>query len=69
LIEFPHNDHPSEVLASMRPPVVYANVSAEQHQQLVRALHHQWRVATRAVMVVLSAGGLPATRYRRSAGL
>ncbi len=45
----------------MRPPAVYANVSPAQYQQLVEALHQRWRVATRAVMVVLSAGGLSAT--------
>ncbi|MDG6107502.1 IS630 family transposase [Dactylosporangium aurantiacum] len=44
----------------MRPAHVYANVSGEQHQQLVDALHRQWRVATRAVMVLLSANGMSA---------
>ncbi len=42
----------------MRPAHVYANVSDEQYHQLVDALHRQWRVATRAVMVLLSAGGM-----------
>jgi transposase len=60
LIEFPHNDHPDEVFASMRPAHVYANVSDEQYHQLVDALHRQSRVATRAVMILLSAGGMPA---------
>jgi DNA-directed RNA polymerase specialized sigma24 family protein len=45
----------------MRPPHVYATLSAEQHTELVDALHHQWRTATRAMMVLLSAGGLSAT--------
>src|SRR5712691_8519975 len=42
----------------MRPAHVYANVSDEQYHQLVDALHRQWRVATRTVMVLLSAGGM-----------
>jgi transposase len=46
----------------MRPAHVYANVSDEQYHQLVDALHRQWRVATRAVMVLLSASGMPAAQ-------
>jgi transposase len=45
----------------MRPAHVYATVSAEQHTELVQALHHRWRTATRAMMVLLSAGGLSAS--------
>jgi transposase len=45
----------------MRPAHVYANLSDEQYHQVVDALHRQWRVATRAVMVLLSAGGMPAS--------
>jgi transposase len=44
----------------MRPPRIYANVSDQQYHELLSALHHQWRPATRAVMVVLSAGGMAA---------
>lgn len=44
----------------MRPPRIYAEPSAVQYHELQYALHHQWRAATRAVMVVLSAGGMPA---------
>lgn len=44
----------------MRPSSIYANVSEQQYHELLSALHHQWRPATRAVMVVLSAGGMPA---------
>jgi transposase len=62
LIEFPHNDHPDEVFASMRPAHVYANLSDEQYHDLLTALHQQWRVATRAVMVLLSANGMPAAQ-------
>ena len=58
MIEFPHKITPDEVLASMRPAHVYANLSDEQHHDLVTALHRQWRVATRAVMILLSAGGM-----------
>ncbi len=45
----------------MRPAHVYANPSDEHYQQLVEALHRQWRVATRAVMILLSASGMTAT--------
>lgn len=45
----------------MRPAHVFANLSDEQYHDLVTALHRQWRVATRAVMVLLSASGMPAT--------
>jgi transposase len=46
----------------MRPAQVYANVSDEQYQQLVDALHRQWRVATRGVMILLSAAGMSAAQ-------
>ncbi|GAB3807169.1 hypothetical protein GCM10027605_36960 [Micromonospora zhanjiangensis] len=45
----------------MRPVHVYANLSDEQYHLVVDALHRQWRVATRAVMILLSAGGMPAS--------
>lgn len=45
----------------MRPPQVYANVSDEQYHDLLTCLHRQWRVATRAIMILLSASGMPAT--------
>lgn len=44
----------------MRPAHVYANLSDQQYDDLLYALHHQWRTATRAVMVLLSAAGMPA---------
>jgi transposase len=43
----------------MRPAHVYANVSDEEYHQLVDAFHRQWRVAARAVMILLSADGMP----------
>jgi hypothetical protein len=60
LIEFPHNDQPDEVRVSMRPAHVFTNVSDEQYHDLITTLHQQWRVATRVVMVLLSAHGMPA---------
>jgi hypothetical protein len=60
LIEFPHNDHPDEVFARIRPAHAYANPTDQQYHELVGALHRQWRVATRAVMILLSAGGMTA---------
>lgn len=44
----------------MRPAHIYANLSDEQHTELVTALHQQWRVPARAVMVLLSASGMSA---------
>ncbi|WP_233512780.1 helix-turn-helix domain-containing protein, partial [Micromonospora deserti] len=41
----------------MRPAHVYANPTDEQYDQLIDALHRQWRIATRAVMILLSAAG------------
>ena len=46
----------------MRPAQVFANPSNEQYHDLVAALHGPWRVATRAVMVLLSADGMTATQ-------
>ncbi len=43
----------------MRPPQTYANVTDRQYQQLLTALHQQWRVAARALMILLSADGMP----------
>jgi hypothetical protein len=45
----------------MRPAHVYARASAEQHTALIHALHHEWRTATRMVMVVLSAASWSAS--------
>jgi transposase len=45
----------------MRPAHVYARTSAEQHTALIQALHHEWRTATRMVMIVLSAAGWSAS--------
>jgi transposase len=44
----------------MRPAHVYANLSDDDYDQLLNALHQQWRVPTRAVMVLLSAAGMTA---------
>jgi transposase len=45
----------------MRPAHVYACMSAEQHTELITALHGPWRTATRMVIVVLSAAGMSAS--------
>ena len=45
----------------MRPAHVYASMSAEQHTELITALHGPWRTATRMVIVVLSAAGMSAS--------
>ncbi|HZM82340.1 MAG TPA: helix-turn-helix domain-containing protein [Candidatus Limnocylindrales bacterium] len=41
----------------MRPVSVYAKVSEADYHQVVSALHHQWRIATRIMMVLLSVNG------------
>jgi transposase len=41
----------------LRPPCVYATVPADAHPDLLAALHGRWRVATRLVMILLSARG------------
>jgi transposase len=43
----------------MRPVSVFANGSGSEIEQLQAALHGRWRQATRAVMILLSAHGLP----------
>jgi transposase len=45
----------------MRPAHVYARMPAEQHTELITALHGPWRTATRMVIVVLSAAGWSAS--------
>jgi hypothetical protein len=45
----------------MRPAHVFAVLTPRQHTELIHLLHHEWRTATRAVMVVLSAAGMSAT--------
>jgi hypothetical protein len=49
-----HEPDIDEAKVSMRSPYVYANLTDEQHH------HRQWRQATRAVMVLLSVGGMSA---------
>ena len=43
----------------MRPVSVFANGPESEIEQLRSDLHGRWRQATRAVMVLLSAYGLP----------
>ena len=45
----------------MRPAHVYARIPAEQHTELITALHGPWRTANRMVIIVLSAAGLSAS--------
>jgi transposase len=45
----------------MRPAHMYARMPAEQHTQLITALHGPWRTATRMVIIVLSAAGMSAS--------
>src|SRR6266496_4104667 len=44
----------------MRPAHIYANLTPAQHHELIAALHGHWRVATRTVMILLSAAGMSA---------
>jgi hypothetical protein len=59
-IEVAHIVRPAgEVVISMRPVSVFANGPGSEIEQLEAALRGRWRQATRAVMVLLSAHGLP----------
>jgi transposase len=44
----------------MRPPQVFAEVQVSAREQILGLLHGRWRTATRLVMVLLSADGMPA---------
>jgi transposase len=44
----------------MRPAHIYANLTPTQHNDLITALHGHWRIATRIVMILLSAAGMSA---------
>lgn len=48
-----------EVVISMGPVGVFANRPGSEIEQLQASPHGRWRQATRAVMVLLSAHGLP----------
>lgn len=45
----------------MRPAHIYAHLTPEQHHGLITALHRQWRVAARIMMILLSATGMSAS--------
>lgn len=45
----------------MRPAHIYANLTPARHHELITALHRQWRVAARIVMILLSASGMSAS--------
>ncbi|HEX5541858.1 MAG TPA: IS630 family transposase [Micromonospora sp.] len=49
----------------MRPASVFANCPGPARQGLYHLLHHRWREAARAVMVLLSAAGLTADEIGR----
>jgi transposase len=50
---------PGEVVVSMRPVSVFANASEPESARLRHALRGRWKMAMRAVMVLLSLRGLP----------
>jgi transposase len=52
----------------LRPPCVYATVPADAHPDLLGALHGRWRVATRLVMILLSARGFHAAQVAELLG-
>ncbi len=55
--------HPAgEVVVSMRPVCVFANVPSREIEQVRGALRGRWRQAARAVMVLLSLHGLSAAQ-------
>jgi hypothetical protein len=53
---------PGEVVVSMRPVSVFANSPDSEIERLRAELRGRWRQAARAVMVLLSAQGLPAAQ-------
>ena len=55
----PHHPPAGEVVISMRPVSVFAKGPGSEIERLRGDLHGRWRQATRAVMVLLSAHGLP----------
>src|SRR5437763_2586621 len=61
--KLPQHPPAGEVVISMRPVSVFANGSGSEIEQLQAALHGRWRQSTRAVMVLLSAHGLPPARF------
>ena len=58
-MKLPQHPPAGEVVISMRPVSVFANGSGSEIEQLQAALHGRWRQATRAMMILLSAHGLP----------
>jgi len=44
----------------MRPACVFTDLPASARTQIIGLLHGRWRTATRLIMVVLSAAGMPA---------
>jgi transposase len=52
----------------LRPPCVYATVPTDAHPDLLGVLHGRWRVATRLVMILLSARGFPAAQVAELLG-
>jgi transposase len=44
----------------MRPACVFTDIPAAARTQIIGLLHGRWRTATRLIMVVLSAAGMPA---------
>jgi transposase len=56
----PNDDKTGDVKVSMRPASVFANPPDSAYRSLHHLLHHRWREAARAVMVLLSAAGLTA---------
>ena len=61
-IEVAHIVHPvgdSEVVISMRPVSMFAKGPGNEIEQLQADLRSRWRRTTRAVMILLSAHGLP----------
>ena len=62
-IEVASNVHPpGEVVISMRPVSLFANGPGSEIERLRAELHGPWRQAAHAVMVLLSAHGLPAAQ-------
>lgn len=57
-----------EVVVSMRPSTAFANVSAAECDRIRTSLRGRWRVATRALMVLLSLNGWTAVQIAALVG-
>src|SRR5512133_1573102 len=54
-----YHNKTGKVVSIMRPACVFTDVPVGARAQIMDLLHGRWRTATRLIMVVLSAAGMP----------